>query len=81
MIRSSDREDRHSFVCPEGHVGGFVRKNEFHCTKCSNTDVDDPRFDVLRNRLTGETFTRDEIEFRTAAGVYRELIKIDNFTE
>lgn len=50
------------FTCPNNHVSWDVTNNHFYCKKCSQHHDVDPEFWELRDKKTGVSLSRDEVE-------------------
>lgn len=73
QINVDDAVDRWRWVCPAGHRSWVPTNEHFWCRYCARDPALDGEFTELRDKRTGETYTRDAIALETEAGSYRDV--------
>lgn len=61
VICDENRTDRWQFTCPRGHRTWEAAQNHFWCQRCASTKDVDGRFHQLRDKVSGERLSREEV--------------------
>lgn len=72
-VRIENRSDRWRFVCPRGHRSWEPTNHHFWCQACARAPGVDGVFHQLRDRKTGTSYERHEVQLLTPIGPYDDI--------
>ncbi|WP_410764916.1 hypothetical protein [Haloferax sp. DFSO60] len=73
VIRVENRTDRWRFTCPREHRTWEAASDHFWCQRCASAKDVDAKFYELKDKVSGELLSREEVVLQTASDDDLEL--------